>query len=139
MTHSRDYEARRLAQQALNWTKAGRESRARSRRRLDEVEEDVLLLSLLCRTLLDVLIERGDTSLADVARRMEELDELDGVTDGGLAVRALARDLGVEEAEIDKAAAFQRSLQAQEPDDAPSQARVAAFQGWLDRRARRRR
>ena len=60
---------------------------ARAARRLDELEEEVEELTLLCRTLLTVLRESGTVDPAAIAETMRKIDLEDGVVDGKVSER----------------------------------------------------
>ncbi len=62
-------------------------SNANAAKRLDELEEDVEELTLLCRTLLTVLRESGTIDPAVVAETMRKIDLEDGVADGKVSDR----------------------------------------------------
>lgn len=59
----------------------------RAERRLDELEEEVEELTLLCRTLLTVLRESGTVDPSAIAETMKRIDLEDGVADGKVSDR----------------------------------------------------
>ena len=63
------------------------QSNARAGKRLEELEEDVEELTLLCRTLLTVLRESGTVDPAEIAETMRRIDLEDGVVDGKVSDR----------------------------------------------------
>lgn len=67
----------------------------RTQRSRDELEDDVLFLSLMNRALLEILIKKGLCTKGQLVQEMKRLDLLDGEEDHGLDTKTLADDLGV--------------------------------------------
>jgi hypothetical protein len=93
-------------------SRAAGNSRRRRGKQVEELESDVLFLSLMNAALLDLLAERGVLGLDEVATRMRTIDALDGRQGDGLDVDYLAQDLGVAKPQLDKAKRFRESAGA---------------------------
>ena len=109
--HSADARIRELRTRVEAARRSGAKSRRRSRGRIEDLEGEVLFLSLLNRALLEVVLTKGLCTKDELVGLMQELDGLDGEADGGLAPEAVADELGVELPTIDKVKAFSRSMQ----------------------------
>ena len=99
-------EAGHLRSISRSMARSGSSSRAAetsARRAVDEVAElrtDVRFLSLVIATILKRLAENETMSLVDLADLINEIDGLDGVSDGGLDLGVLRGILGVLKQEI---------------------------------------
>ena len=51
-------------------------------KRINELEEQLAKMTLLCRTLSDVVVRKGIVALAELVEIMDEIDRDDGVADG---------------------------------------------------------
>lgn len=70
--------------------------------RIDDLEDEVLFLNLVNRTLISLLRERGLFSQDEFVNRLSQLDEADGKIDGGSTGDDLAREVGFEELPVDR-------------------------------------
>ena len=84
--------------------RVARRSRARVREEVEELEEEVLFLNLVNRTLVSLLVEKGVCTNDELAARLAELDAKDGSVDGGSTGDELAKDLGFDELPVERPA-----------------------------------
>ena len=69
---------KRLAEKS----RSARKRRVNINKRIDELEEELARMTLLCRTLSDVIVEKGMIDLPELFERMNQIDLEDGVADG---------------------------------------------------------
>ena len=121
-------EAGHLRSISRSMARSGSSSRAAetsARRAVDEVAElrtDVRFLSLVIATILKRLAENETMSLVDLADLINEIDGLDGVSDGGLDLGVLRGILGVLKQEI-----------AEEAESEEEQINIVTEQTWPSR------
>lgn len=121
-------EAGHLRSISRSMARSGSSSRAAetsARRAVDEVAElrtDVRFLSLVIATILKRLAENETMSLVDLADLINEIDGLDGVSDGGLDLGVLRGILGVLKQEI-----------AQEEEPGEEQINIVTEPTWPSR------
>jgi len=87
------------------------QSRATGRgAKVEELAADVLFLSLLSRTLLQIMLDSRLTTVEYVVARMRQLDMLDGLPDGGLPPSIIAQELGMQKPEVDRKRSFAETI-----------------------------
>ena len=80
---------RALSRSQMRTNASSRASRGEHRQRLEELESDVGTLALILGSLMRKMDEKGVLSRADMKSAIEELDDVDGDSDGKLDMGVL--------------------------------------------------
>ena len=72
-------------------------ARARDRDSVSELEGEIDFLTLVNRTLVSLIVEKGMATPEELAKRMIAIDASDGEMDGRAKPDDLAKDMGLEE------------------------------------------
>ena len=71
-----------LEKRLVEKSRSARNRRVDINKRINDLEEDLCRMTLLCRTLSDVIIGKGIVSLDEFVEIMNQIDLEDGVADG---------------------------------------------------------
>ncbi|MFT7619741.1 MAG: hypothetical protein ACI97A_003398 [Planctomycetota bacterium] len=80
---------------------AARKARSTSTR-IEELEDEVMFLNLVNRTMISLMTDRGLITQEEFIKRLAQLDEEDGVIDGGSTGDDLAQEIGFEDLPVDR-------------------------------------